>query len=138
MFGVAIFNVGTPDEIRGAQLDPTAARNIAEMGDMDSTKGVELLKQYSPYHRVPPQLSLPTTIIKSAADDYNFGSVASAAKYVARLQAANTSDRPVLWANQAGGHSDFFDADPETTASWMAFVLWQTGHRDFQPNQTKR
>ena len=35
----------TPDEIRGAQLAPTAARNIAEMGDMDSNEGVALLKR---------------------------------------------------------------------------------------------
>jgi prolyl oligopeptidase len=32
LFGAAIFDVGQPDEIRGAQLDPTAARNLAEMG----------------------------------------------------------------------------------------------------------
>ncbi len=137
LFGAAIFNVGTPDEIRGAQLDPTAARNIAEMGDMDSSEGVALLKRYSPYHRVPARLALPTTIVKSAADDYNFGTIAGAAKYVARLQAANSGNRPVLWANQAGGHSDFFDADPSTAAGWMAFVLWQTGHPDFQPKPTK-
>ncbi|MEZ5312723.1 MAG: prolyl oligopeptidase family serine peptidase [Thermoanaerobaculia bacterium] len=133
LFGVVVFNVGAPDEIRGAQLDPTAARNLAEMGDLATAHGVELLREVSPYHRVPVSANFPAVVVKSARDDYNFGGVSAAMKYVARLQAANRSPRPVVWLDQPGGHSDVFGEDPEIVGQTMAFLLWQTGHPRFGP-----
>jgi len=133
LFGALIFNVGQPDEIRGARLDPTAARNLAEMGDTSSAAGVELLRRLSPYHRVPTAVRLPAMLIKSGDDDYNFSSVTAAGKYVARLQAANTGDRPIVWMNLPGGHTDLFGDDFEVAAQAMAFLFWQTGHPGYQP-----
>lgn len=133
LFGAAVFDVGQPHEIRGAQLDPTAARNLAEMGDLDTAEGVRLLMQVSPYHRVPAAVDLPGFIVRSGANDYNFGGAATDAKYVARLQAANTGDRPVVWMTGDAGHDSVFGMDPIVSTQVMAFMLWQTGHPDFQP-----
>jgi prolyl oligopeptidase len=133
LFGVALFEVGQPDEIRGARLDPTAARNIAEVGDLDSPEGVRLLKQASPYHRVPNRIELPAVIVHSSRDDYNFGTEILAGKYVARLQAANTGSRPVMWVRTPGGHVPLVAMAPPVAASVFSFILWQTRHPDYQP-----
>lgn len=135
LLGAAVFDIGQPDEIRGAALDPTAARNLAEMGDVDTAEGVSLLMQVSPYHRVPERVELPGVIVHSGANDYNFGGLATDAKYVARLQAANSGDRPVVWMTGDGGHDSVFGMDPEVASRAMAFMLWQTGHPDFQPGR---
>lgn len=124
-FGVVVYNVGQPDDLRGARLDPTSARNLVELGDTHSGDGVRLLLRNSPYYQLPEALALPAVIIKSAPDDYNYGSSATTAKYVARLQAANRSDNPVLWLEQPGGHSGLFDGNPEQDARLMAWLLWK-------------
>jgi hypothetical protein len=49
------------------------------------------------------------------------------------LQAANAGDRPIVWMNVSGGHDSVFGNDPEVAAQAIAFLLWQTGHRAFQP-----
>lgn len=125
-FGVVVYNVGQPDDLRGAQHDPTSARNLGELGDTQTAEGVALLVRNSPYYQLPDALELPAVVVKSAPDDYNYGSAATTAKYVARLQAANRGDRPVLWLHQPGGHSWLFDGDPEQDARLMAWLLSQT------------
>ncbi len=126
-FGVVVYNVGQPDDLRGAQLDPTSARNLVELGDTHTPDGVSLLVRNSPYYRLPAALELPAVIVKSAPDDYNYGSSATTAKYVARLQAANRSGNPVVWLEQAGGHSWLFDGEPDTDARLMAWLLRRVG-----------
>lgn len=124
-FGVVVYNVGQPDDLRGALFDPTSARNMGELGDTQTKRGVELLLINSPYYQLPEKLVLPTVLVKSAPDDYNYGSSATTAKYLARLQAANSSDKPVLWIHQPGGHSWLFNEDPERDARLMTWLLTQ-------------
>jgi prolyl oligopeptidase len=55
-------------------------------------------------------------------------------KLIAAMQAASTSDRPVLMkVNYDNGH---FTEDKRVTfknfAGQIAFMLWQTGHEEFQ------
>ncbi len=133
LFGAILFEVGQPDEIRGAALDPTAARNIAELGDMDTPEGVRLLVQNSPYHQVPDSVSLPAMIVHSASEDYNFGTQMLSAKYVARLQRANRGGRPVMLMQTDGGHRPLFGLGPARAAQALSFVLWQTGVARYQP-----
>jgi len=128
------YEVGQPDEIRGAALDPTAARNIAEIGDVDSPEGVRLLQQWSPYYQIPDSIHLPAIIIHSADDDYNFGSSMLIAKFVARLQAANKGRRPVVWVRTPGGHAELFYLSPDYASATMSFTLWQAGDPRFQPH----
>ncbi|MEO7366470.1 MAG: prolyl oligopeptidase family serine peptidase [Gemmatimonadaceae bacterium] len=133
LLGAVLYEVGQPDEIRGAQTDPTSARNIAEIGDTDTPEGIRLLKKSSPYHQVPEKIALPAVIVHSAAGDYNFGTQMLAAKFVARLQKANTSATPVLWVQTPGGHQPLFGVSPQWAASALSFILWQTGASRYQP-----
>lgn len=128
------YEVGQPDEIRGAAFDPTAARNLAEIGDIDSPAGVRLLQKWSPYHQIPDSIHLPAIIVHSADDDYNFGSSMLIAKFVARLQAANRGRRPVIWVRTPGGHSELFYLSPAYASATMSFTLWQAGDARFQPH----
>lgn len=124
-FGVVVYNVGQPDDLRGSRIDPTSARNLGELGDTRTKEGVELLVRNSPYYQLPDRVKLPVVVVKSAPDDYNYGSAATTAKYVARLQAANEGDRPVLWLHQTGGHSWLFDDYPDRDARLMMWLLKQ-------------
>jgi prolyl oligopeptidase len=138
LLGAAVFEVGQPDEVRGAQLDPSAARNIAELGDMDTAEGVALLMRASPHHQVPTRVRLPAMLIHSASGDYNCGTGMLVAKYVARLQSANSGDRPVVWVRTGGGHGELFYASPTWGASVLSFLLWQTGDARYQPGRGER
>jgi len=133
LLGAIVFGAGTPDEIRGADFDPTARRNLGEVGDVDSPDGIRLLLKASPYHQVPSRVALPAMIVHSARADYNFGNEMLTAKYVARLRNANVGARPLLWLRTDGGHVPIWYGDAEFTARIYAFLLWQTGEKRFQP-----
>nr|MCU0650293.1 prolyl oligopeptidase family serine peptidase [Gemmatimonadaceae bacterium] len=133
LLGAIVFGAGTPDEIRGAAFDPTAARNLIELGDVTSAEGIRLLLAASPYHRVPAQVALPAVVVQSARADYNFGNEMLVAKYVARLRAANSGQRPLLWVRTDGGHTPLVYNEPTVAARTFAFLLWQTGDARYQP-----
>lgn len=135
LFGAVMYEVGQPDEIRGSMLDPTAARNIAEIGDLDTPEGIRALMQSSPYHNVPASVALPAVIVHSASDDYNFGTQMLPGKFVAKLQQANSGTRPILWVRTAGGHRSLLGMGPEWAAKAFAFMLWQTGDSRYQARQ---
>ncbi|MCA0376818.1 MAG: prolyl oligopeptidase family serine peptidase [Gemmatimonadetes bacterium] len=138
LLAAALYEVGQPDEIRGARLDPTAARNIAEIGDLDTEGGVRQLLAASAYHQVPREIALPAMLLHSASGDYNFGTEMLIGKYVARLQAANRGRRPVVWVRTPGGHGELFYVSPAWGATVLAFVLWQAGDPRFQPGPSAR
>jgi hypothetical protein len=73
--------------------------------------------------------------VHSASEDYNFGTQMMAAKYVARLQRANRSGRPVVWMQTDGGHRALFGLGPDRAATALSFVLWQTGQSGWQPSR---
>lgn len=133
LLGAIVFGAGTPDEIRGAAFDPTARRNLNELGDLESAAGIRLLLKASPYHQVPQRVELPAMIVQSTGADYNFGSEMLVAKYVARLRTASTSARPLLWLRTDAGHVPLFDGNPQLAARVYAFLLWQTGDTRYQP-----
>lgn len=133
LFGAVLFDVGGPDEVRALALDPTAARNVGELGDTASAEGVRLLVRASPYHRVPARAALPAMLVHSARDDYNFGTEMLVAKYVARLQAANGGTRPVVWVRTPGGHRWLRSLSSQWAATVASFLLWHTGDARFQP-----
>ena len=61
-------------------------------------------------------------------------------KMAATLQACSTSGKPVLlYTNFEGGHNGDANAATaidkwRTSLKMIFFLLWQSGHKDFQPN----
>jgi hypothetical protein len=87
----------------------------------------------SPYHRVPARIALPAMLLHSATEDYNFGTEMLVAKHVARLQAANAGERPVVWVRTGGGHRWLRFLSPAWAAAQTSFLLWQTADPAYQP-----
>jgi prolyl oligopeptidase len=57
------------------------------------------------------------------------------AKFAARLQTVNTSDKPILfWTDYDTGHGvgNTKTKSIENMADVLSFALWQTGHPDFK------
>lgn len=133
LLSAVLYEVGQPDEIRGAAFDPTAARNIAEIGDLDTPEGIRSLMKMSPYHQIPARVDLPAVIVHTARADYNFGSQMLTAKYVARLQRANSGNNPILWVQTDGGHRPLFGSGPEWAGRALSFMLWNAGVARYQP-----
>lgn len=133
LLAAVLYEVGQPDEIRGAAFDPTAARNTAEIGDLDTPAGIHSLLKMSPYHQIPARVELPAVIVHTAKADYNFGSQMLTAKYVARLQRANSGNRPVLWVQTDEGHRALFGSGPKWAGAALAFLLWNSGVEQYQP-----
>jgi prolyl oligopeptidase len=133
LFGAVLYDVGGPDEVRATFIDPSAARNVAEIGDVDTPEGVRSLMAASPYHVTPPRISLPAMLVHSARDDYNFGTEMLVGKWVARMQAANSGTRPLTWVRTEGGHRWLWSLSPEWAGTVTAFLLWQLGDPRYQP-----
>lgn len=66
-----------------------------EFGTLDDPEHFAALLEYSPYHRVTDGVSYPATLIVSGDADQNCNPL-HARKMTARLQAANTSQHPIV------------------------------------------
>lgn len=76
-----------------------------EYGTADDPDDFPALFSYSPYHRVRDGVKYPATLIVSGDSDQNCNAL-HARKMTARLQAASSSDAPILLTyNRQRGHS---------------------------------
>ena len=55
LLGAVLYEVGEPDEVRGASTDATAARNIAEIGDVEPVLWVPTAGGHRALFNVSPQ-----------------------------------------------------------------------------------
>ncbi len=69
---------------------------MSEYGNPDNPKDFEWLLAYSPYHNVKDGSSFPPTLIKTSLHDDRGTDSLHAFKMTAKLQAANTSDNPIM------------------------------------------
>lgn len=101
--------------------DPYTATCVLEYGDPNNPRDARWLYAYSPYHNVH-EADYPATLIYCGTHDMRCWPWQSR-KLAARLQAANTGDRPVLLrAAEDGGHLSVM-AVPERVAEWMGFLM---------------
>lgn len=86
-------------------LFDSARRWKDELGTVEDAEDFRALLKYSPYHNVRSESAYPATMIVSGDADQNCNPL-HARKMVARLQAANVSDHPiVLDYSRYRGHS---------------------------------
>ncbi|MBY0526441.1 MAG: prolyl oligopeptidase family serine peptidase [Gemmataceae bacterium] len=102
---------------------------IPEYGSADDPEQFKWLYGYSPYHRVKDGTSYPAVLIATAESDTRVDPL-HARKMAARLQAATSSDQPILVriegkAGHGAGKPRGKVLD-ELTDSW-SFVFWQLG-----------
>jgi len=86
-----------------------------------------VLLAYSPYHHVVDGTAYPAVLLTAGEYDARVDAW-QAKKMTARLQAATSSDRPVLLRLAAAGHlSGSLDQTIEETTDWYAFLFDQLG-----------
>ncbi|NOQ21637.1 MAG: prolyl oligopeptidase family serine peptidase [Candidatus Aegiribacteria sp.] len=69
---------------------------MSEYGNPDNPEDFEWLFSYSPYHNVKDSSNFPPTLLKTSLHDDRGTDSLHAFKMTAKLQAANSSDNPIL------------------------------------------
>lgn len=109
--------------------------NIREFGSVKTEAGFRALLEMSPYANVIDGTDYPALLVTTGLNDRRVEPW-MAAKFVARMQAATASGKPVLlYVARDAGHGFGTSQDDRIGrfADQAAFILWQTGHPEFQP-----
>ena len=103
LFRAVVSLVGIYDMLR-VELDPNGSFNTTEFGSVRNSEQFKALYAYSPYHRVKPGTAYPAIFMATGETDGRVNP-AHSRKMIARLQAANSSGRPILLSiNAHAGH----------------------------------
>ncbi len=133
LFAVAIPEVGCMNAMR-MEFTPNGPPNISEFGTVKDSVECVALYEMDAYQHIVDGEKYPATLVTAGMNDPRV-IIWEPAKFAARLQAANASDRPVLFAVdfEAGhGMGDTKTTAFEAMADVVSFFLWQTGHSEFQ------
>lgn len=126
LFRAAVCMVPVLDMLRYHLFD-SAHLWREEFGTADDPDDFAALFRYSPYHQVRNGVAYPATLIVSGDADQNCNPL-HARKMAARLQAANTSERPILLDySRFRGHSPVLPLSDriEALTDRMAFLCDQ-------------
>jgi prolyl oligopeptidase len=133
LFAVAIPEVGCLNTLREEE-SPNGPRNAPEFGTVkDSVECMALIEMDS-YLHIKDGVKYPATLITAGMNDPRVITW-QPAKFAARLQAANASDKPILfWTDFEAGHGmgNTKTKNFESLADVLSFAFWQTGHPDYQ------
>jgi prolyl oligopeptidase len=126
LFSAAIIMVGSLDAIR-EETTTNGVPNIPEFGTVKEKDGFKGLYEMSSYHHVKDGVSYPAVLLTHGINDPRVEPWNSA-KMTARLQAATSSSRPVLFrVEYDAGHGIGSTRDQrlKEMADVYAFLLWQ-------------
>ncbi len=126
LFAAVVSHVGIYDMLR-VELHPNGAFNVTEFGTVKDSAQFKALYAYSPYHRVKDGTAYPAVFLLTGANDGRVDP-ANSRKMAARLQAATSSDRPVLLqvsADSGHGIGDSLSDEVSRQADVYAFLFGQ-------------
>lgn len=125
-----VSHVGIYDSLR-SELEPNGAFNVTEFGTVKNREQFAALYAYSPYHHVVDGTRYPAVLMLTGDHDGRVNPFHSR-KMIARLQAANRSDNPILLrTTSAAGHGmgTALDERIAEEADVFAFLFDQLGIR---------
>ena len=133
LFRAAVCNVGCANAMR-MEFTPNGPVNTPEFGTVKDPVECDALYEMDGVQHVQPGVKYPAVICVAGWNDPRVAPW-EPGKFAAALQNASTSGKPVLLkVNYDNGH---FTEEKIVTfrnfAGQFAFLLWQTGHKDFQP-----
>jgi prolyl oligopeptidase len=133
LFAAALCNVGCANAMR-MEFTPNGPPNIPEFGTVKDPVECQALFEMDGVQHVQKGVKYPAVLGVGGWNDPRVEPWETG-KFVAALQAATASGKPVLMkVNYDNGH---FTEEKNVTfkdnAGQFAFLLWQTGHKDFQP-----
>ena len=128
LFRAVVSFVGIYDMLR-VELDPNGAFNVTEFGTVKDPDQFKALYAYSPYHHVKDGTAYPAILMPTGENDHRVNPMESR-KMTARLQAANSSDHPILLrttSNAGHGIGTALDEQIEEQADVFSFLFDQLG-----------
>lgn len=90
-------------DVLRSETTPNGEFNVTESGSVQDPEMFQVLRAYSPYHNVQDGVAYPAVLFTAGEFD-NRVEAFHAKKMTARLQAATSSDRPILLRMESGGH----------------------------------
>ena len=133
LFAAAIPQVGCLNPVR-AEDSPNGPVNVPEFGTVkDSVQCMALIEMDS-YLHIKNGVDYPATLITAGMNDPRVVAW-QPAKFAARLEAANASDKPILfWVDYQAGHGigNTKSKSFESLADVFGFAFWQTGQKGYQ------
>lgn len=133
LFAAAVCNVGCANAMR-LEFSSNGPANIPEFGTVTDPIECQALFEMDGLQHVQNGVKYPAVMGVAGWNDPRV-TPWQPGKFIAALQAASASDKPALLkVNYDNGH---FTEEKTVTfknfAGQTAFLLWQTGHKDFQP-----
>ena len=133
LFAAAVCNVEVANAMR-AEFSPNGPINTPEFGTVKDPVECQALFEMDGVQHVQKGVKYPALMGVAGWNDPRVAAW-EPGKYVAALQAATASGKPILMkVNYDNGH---FTEEKIVTfknfAGQFAFLLWQTGHKGFQP-----
>ena len=128
LFHAVVSFVGIYDMLR-VELDPNGAFNTTEFGTVKDPEQFKALYAYSPYHHVKDGTAYPAILMLTGENDHRVNPMESR-KMIARLQAATSSDHPILLrTTSSAGHGigTALDESIDQNADMFAFLFDQLG-----------
>jgi prolyl oligopeptidase len=128
LFRAVVSYVGIYDMLRN-ELDPNGSFNTTEYGTVKDPIQFKALDAYSPYHHVADGTKYPAILFLTGENDHRVDPMQSR-KMIARLQAANASDYPILLrttSNAGHGIGTALDEQIEENADVYSFLFDQLG-----------
>ena len=136
LFRAVVSYVGIYDMLR-VELDPNGEFNITEFGTVKDLEQFKALYAYSPYHHVKDGTPYPAVIMVTGENDHRVNPMQSR-KMTARLQAATSSNRPILLRTSSSSGHGFgtaLDEQIEEDADVFSFLFDQLGMEYARPKQ---
>ncbi len=127
-FKAVVSFVGIYDMLRN-ELFPNGQYNISEYGTSTKEPDFKWLYAYSPYYNIKPNTDYPAVLLETAVNDPRVAPWQSR-KFAAALQAASTSDNPILLLTRMqGGHgvTASFSQRVGNTAAAFTFFAHELG-----------
>ncbi len=131
MYRAVVSFVGIYDMLRNEVVTANAIFNITEYGTVKDAEQFKALYAYSPYQGIRDGVAYPAVLFLTGANDPRV-SPANSRKFTARLQAASSSEAPVLLrtsSNTGHGIDSNLDEQIEEGADVWAFLFTQLGLR---------
>ena len=133
LFAAALDVVGVSDALR-SEFSSNGPSNIPEFGTVKNEKEFLTLRATDAYQQVRNHTPYPAVMLITGRNDPRVPSW-ELAKFAARLQAATSSDRPILLrVDNDGGHGFLASSRTQSEAlltDEYSFLLWQLGDPDF-------
>jgi prolyl oligopeptidase len=126
LFRAAVAHVGIYDMLR-YERHPNGVYSRTEFGSIRDREQFQALYAYSPYHRIKDATAYPAVFLLTGINDRRV-SPSESWKLAARLQEAQTSDRPVLlWTSFKSGHDVAGSEQLAQTVDVFAFLFQELG-----------